>query len=343
MKNFNREQWIVEEYARRRKLLSSQLRLLLLGIILFLVSIFACAYWFPEYVYYSIFLSFFPFVLWACRIWELRKCPACHEKILVSLPNGLDISGNIHVCPHCGVKLTSFPTMPGVMRNRLVSAPMQTHTKAMINPQEYIDRLNWRYACKKFDASRQIPSDTWDALEEALRLSPSSVGLQPWHFIVVDSPEIRARLREISWDQPQVTDASRYVVLCSRRDVDDSDVDSLLDLMRETRGVSEEQLKGTETFMRGYVHGMNPAHKDSWIEAQVHIAVGFLASAAASFHVDSCIIGGMNRIACDEILGLTGGRYRSVVGVALGYRSPEDAYAQDAKVRFSKEQVIEHR
>ncbi|MEG2237361.1 MAG: NAD(P)H-dependent oxidoreductase [Akkermansia sp.] len=219
-----------------------------------------------------------------------------------------------------------------------------TKIKTM-NPQEYIDTLNWRYACKKFNPQAHIDAPTWDALEESLHLSPSSIGLQLWHFIVVDTPALRAQLREVSWGQAQVTDADRYVILCTRRDATTTDVDALLNLINEKRHPSPEKMKGTENFMKGYINGFdgNDDKKQTWLESQVHIALGFLVSAAANLKVDSCVIGGMDRDACDNILGLTNTPYRSLVGVALGYRSQEDEYAQQIKVRFPKNSVIEHR
>lgn len=216
-------------------------------------------------------------------------------------------------------------------------------TDAVITPSEYLAALNWRYACKKFDPTRSIPNETWETLEESLRLSPSSIGLQLWHFLVIDTPDLRAKLREISWNQPQVTDASRYVILCARRDAEDTDVASMIECISSLRSPSPETLQGTQNFMLNYIHSLNPEHKAAWIEAQVHIAVGFLTSAAACLQVDSCIIGGMDRLACDDILGLTDSPYRSVVGVALGFRSRDDDYAGLAKVRYTREHTIEYR
>lgn len=83
----------------------------------------------------------------------------------------------------------------------------------MISPQQYIDGLEWRYACKKFDPRARIEEPVWHALAEGLRLSPSSLGLQLWKFVVVTNRELKERLREVSWNQSQVEDCSHYVVL----------------------------------------------------------------------------------------------------------------------------------
>ena len=84
-----------------------------------------------------------------------------------------------------------------------------------IHPQEILDKLHWRYAVKKFDPSQKISEADWFVLEESLRLAPSSYGLQPWKFIVVQNPEIRATLTPVSWNQTQVQDCSHYVVFAT--------------------------------------------------------------------------------------------------------------------------------
>ena len=194
----------------------------------------------------------------------------------------------------------------------------------MISPEQYVDGLEWRYACKKFDPEARLEQPTWHALAESLRLSPSSLGLQLWKFVVVTNRELKARLREVSWNQSQVEDCSHYVVLCSRRDATRRDVDRYLAQIEFTRRPSAEKMH-------------------AWLDCQVYIAVGFLLSAAAALRVDSCTIGGMDRAKYDEILGLDGTPYRSVVGVALGYRAKDDAYAREAKVRFPAGEVIDIR
>jgi nitroreductase len=84
-----------------------------------------------------------------------------------------------------------------------------------ISDRAILDSLRWRYAVKAFDPTKKIPEATWQALEEALVLSPSSYGLQPWKFLVVTNEQVRAKLRPLSWNQGQITDASHLVVLCA--------------------------------------------------------------------------------------------------------------------------------
>ena len=95
-------------------------------------------------------------------------------------------------------------------------------------PQHLLARLQWRYSTKRFDPNRAIPAETWTALEQALVLSPSSFGLQPWKFVVVDDPALRQKLRKRSWDQAQITDASKLVVFLGLRTMTAADVDRLM-------------------------------------------------------------------------------------------------------------------
>ena len=157
----------------------------------------------------------------------------------------------------------------------------------MISPEQYIDGLEWRYACKKFDPEARLEQPTWHALAESLRLSPSSLGLQLWKFVVVTNRELKARLREVSWNQSQVEDCSHYVVLCSRRDATRRDVDRYLAQIEFTRRPSAEKLASSADFYTSYVEALAPEKMHAWLDCQVYIALGFLLSAAAALRAPS--------------------------------------------------------
>lgn len=212
-----------------------------------------------------------------------------------------------------------------------------------MNTQNIQDSLEWRYATKQFDSSKQIDPATWQILEESLHLAPSSLGLQLWHFIVVDSPDIRSQLRAVSWGQPQVTDASRYVVLCARKDITQNDLEAHIANIANVRHSDIASLKEYLDKMAGLIQTFSPEATRAWLESQVHIALGFILSYAALLKVDTCTIGGLDPQAYDRILGLENSPYHSVVAVALGYRNEEDKYASLPKVRFPKATVIEHK
>jgi nitroreductase len=183
--------------------------------------------------------------------------------------------------------------------------------------------LRWRYATKSFDATKKLPPEVLDALLESLVLSPSSFGLQPWKFIVVDDPALRAQLRAESWDQPQVTDASHFVVLTVRETLTAADVDECLARVAEVRGGGSESLAPLRGMMLGFIGGMDDTGKFVWNSRQSYIALGQLMTCAALLGVDACPLEGISPAGYDAVLGLGGSGYRTVVACALGYRSAD--------------------
>lgn len=209
---------------------------------------------------------------------------------------------------------------------------------------DLVAALNWRYATKQFDPARRIPAADWTALEEALRLAPSSFGIQPWKFLVVETPELRAKLREASWGQSQVTDASHLVVLAVKQAVDAAHLDRYFADTAKTRGVAVESLAGFRKVIDGFVAGKSKAGQlELWSAKQVYIAAGQFMAAAAVLGVDSCPLEGIDPARYDELLGLRGSGWATQLAIAAGYRSAEDKYATAPKVRFPSGEVIERR
>ena len=203
--------------------------------------------------------------------------------------------------------------------------------------------LHWRYATKVFDNSRSIDPTTWSALEEALVLTPSSYGLQPWKFLVIDDPALRADLRPFSWNQSQITDASHLVVLLARRTIAASDLDRLIQATSEARGLPLDQLGFyRDLIQKDLVDGPRSAFIDQWSTNQVYIALGNFMTAAALLEVDTCPIEGFSPPDYDRLLGLEASPYRSAVVCAAGYRAADDKYASLAKVRFKASELVEH-
>src|SRR5580693_6668978 len=112
----------------------------------------------------------------------------------------------------------------------------------LITSEQLLDRLNWRYATKQFDPNRKISAPDWTTLEEALRLTPSSGGLQPWKFVVVTDPAVRAKLRPASYGQAQITDASHLVVFTAKNNFSEADVDAHIRHIAEVQGAPIEAL-----------------------------------------------------------------------------------------------------
>jgi nitroreductase len=212
-----------------------------------------------------------------------------------------------------------------------------------IGTQALSDALHWRYATKKFDAARKIPADQWRALEEAMVLAPSSFGLQPWRFVVVQNPEIRAQLPSLSWGQTQPVDCSHYVVFAQRKGLSVGDVDHFIDRMVEVRGVTRESLEG----YRGFILNFHKAASDqgwldTWSSRQVYIALGQAMAAAGLLGIDSCPLEGIEPAKYDALLGLERDGYSALCGLAFGYRAEDDKHAQLPKVRFAKTDVVKY-
>jgi nitroreductase len=210
-----------------------------------------------------------------------------------------------------------------------------------IPPRQLVDALHWRYDTQKFDASRKIEPEAWNALEEVLVLTPSSIGLQPWKFFVVTNPEVRARLREAAWNQSQVADCSHFVVFAVRKNIGAEHVNRHVDRIVEVRGVERETLgKFGQMAVRNLDAARAEGRLDTWQTHQVYIALGSFMTGAAVLGIDTCPMEGFKPSKFDEILGLTGTAYASTVACAAGFRHPEDKYAMHKKVRFRAEDVI---
>ncbi len=211
-----------------------------------------------------------------------------------------------------------------------------------ISPEKLLASLRWRYATKKFDPTHKIPAATWDALEESLVLTPSSFGLQPWKFLVIQDPGVRANLAAESWHQPQVTQASHYVVLTARTNLNAADIDAWMERMAEVQGSGPEVLAPLKGMIEGFAQAMSHEARHAWNTRQVYIALGQLMTTAAVMGIDACPMEGISAAGYDQLLGLEGSGYATVVGCALGYRAADDKYASIPKARFDRSKVISH-
>lgn len=221
---------------------------------------------------------------------------------------------------------------------------MKTQTvekDGVVSPESLLNRLNWRYATKKFDANRAIPANLWDALEEALVLSPSSYGLQPWKFFVVDDPALRAKLRPVSHGQPQITDAARLVVFAARKELRAGDIERYIARIAQVRGVPASTLEDFKQRMLGML-AKPAAHQQNWVARQVYIALGNFLAAAAALGVDACPMEGIDPAKYDEILGLPEKGYTALVVATAGYRAEDDHHAALPKVRFARSEAVAH-
>ncbi|NNE67548.1 MAG: NAD(P)H-dependent oxidoreductase [Pyrinomonadaceae bacterium] len=211
-----------------------------------------------------------------------------------------------------------------------------------LSNEQLLERLQWRYAVKRFDPARTIGDEDWSTLEEALLLSPSSYGLQPWKFYVVKNPDVKKRLRSHSYDQPQIEECSHLVVIAALKDAQPDDIERYLDRIVEVRNTPRKELE----VLRGMMHGSQKQAREQgalndWSARQCFIALGFLLSSAAILGIDACPMEGFVPNEYDRILGIQDDGYFSVVACALGYRDQnEDWLSNLEKVRYEPDDVF---
>ncbi len=202
-----------------------------------------------------------------------------------------------------------------------------------------IESLNWRYACKKFDPDKKLSDDQLNILLESLRLTPSSYGMQPWKFVLVENPELREKLVAASWKQAQVKDASHLLVLCAPKIVDEAWVDRYLADMAKTRGQEVSELSGFKNMLMS-ITKKTPEAQYTWAKNQIYIALGNLLTVCAELRIDSCPMEGFKSKEYNEILGLEKLGLTSVVVCPVGFRHSDDKYIDLKKVRFPLSELV---
>ncbi|WP_337878768.1 NAD(P)H-dependent oxidoreductase [Rheinheimera sp.] len=204
-----------------------------------------------------------------------------------------------------------------------------------------LDLLNWRYATKKMQASNAVPAERLDYILEAIRLSASSSGLQPYQVLVVTNPEIKAKIRAVAWDQSQVTDSSHLLVFAAWDNYTAERINMMFDLVNEQRGFKNE---GWEAYRQKLLnfYPQRPAQQNFEHAArQAYIGLGSALIAAAEQQVDATPMEGFEPEKVDEILNLAELGLKSVLLLPLGYREAEgDWLVNLKKVRRATEDFV---
>jgi nitroreductase/dihydropteridine reductase len=206
----------------------------------------------------------------------------------------------------------------------------------------FIDKLNWRYATKKFDATKKLSAEQLNTLLDAVQLSPSSAGLQAYRVLVVENPEIKEKLREAARGQQQLTTASHIIVFAAETNLDGEYVKNYIDRIAAIRGIDRANLEAFETNITHNVNIMTEDVKIVWNHKQCYIALGVLLTAAADMGIDACPMEGFEAGKFDEILGLRELGLTTTVIAPIGFRAEDDAFSKAAKVRRPKEELFIH-
>jgi len=196
-----------------------------------------------------------------------------------------------------------------------------------------VESLNWRYATKKFDPNLKISESEMDILLNSLRLSPSSMGLQPYKFFRVIDIDLRKKLKEFSFNQPQISDASELIVFASKTKIAKQEIEQLAKLNSEIRGKDLESEQRQVKRLSTYINKFDKQSLSNWTARQSYIAMGVLLTSAAQLNIDACPMEGIQGREYDRILDLEPLNLRTISVVTLGYRSEEDSYQWEPKVR----------
>ncbi len=203
------------------------------------------------------------------------------------------------------------------------------------------EKLNWRYATKKMDPAKVVSEEKVDKILEAIRLAPTSSGLQPFEVIVVKDPEVRAKIQEIAWNQAQITEGSHLLVFAAWDNYTEDRINHIFDLVNEERGFTNE---GWEAYRQKLLAEYPPRDAQINFEhaaRQSYIGLGLALTAAAFEGVDSTPMEGFDPAALDDILNLKERGLRSVSILPLGYRDADNDWLVNLKkVRRPKEQFV---
>ncbi len=203
-----------------------------------------------------------------------------------------------------------------------------------------LDSLKWRYATKIFDKNKKVSDSDLEEVLEAFRLSASSFWLQPWKIIVVENFELRAKLLQASWNQPQIVDASHLLVLARMENPGEELVERYLDDLVKTRWIKRQDVAWYEDMMKWFLNSKSVDERNLWASRQVNIALGNVLAFLASKQIDACPMEWFDSNAYNEILWLDKLWLFANVVLPIWYRSSEDKYATSPKVRFAKEDIV---
>jgi nitroreductase len=204
----------------------------------------------------------------------------------------------------------------------------------------FINDANWRYATKKFDTSKKVSEKDLETIKEAIRLSTSSYGLQPYKVIIVENHDTRSKLQSAAWGQTQITEASHLLVFANIVNLNESHIDNYFNVLTRKRGIKLEDVRGYADFMKMKISVMKDEEKNTWTAKQTYLALGNLLNIAAELKIDVTPMEGFETEKVNEILGLNKLGLNASLIATIGYRHKEDKTQHFAKVRKSNEELF---
>jgi len=204
-----------------------------------------------------------------------------------------------------------------------------------------IEALNWRYAVKRYK-NTSISEVELEQIMETIRLTPTSLGIQPFKVIRIESPEKRELIKPIFNNQPQSIEASHILVFAAFTELTEEQIEEYMNRISITRNKPVEELEGFKRNILNFTRNMSPTEFIDWAKKQTYIALGMAMSSAAMLRVDSTPMEGFKHGELDLFLDLPAQKLTSSVVLAVGKRdSANDALANAAKVRKSSNEMFE--
>ncbi|WP_299523811.1 NAD(P)H-dependent oxidoreductase [Winogradskyella sp.] len=203
-----------------------------------------------------------------------------------------------------------------------------------------LEKLKWRYATKKFDATKVLSKEQIQTLKEAFNLTALSYGLQTLKMVIVEDREKRKKLVEHSFGQQQVADASHLLILCIQDNIDEVDVDVHFNTVKEIRNTPDAVLEPFKQGLKTTINEMPYDKKIDWATRQAYIALGNLMTVCAVEGIDGCPMEGFIPEEIDKALNLDQYGLSSVLMFPVGYRAEDDMFADLKKVRKSLSETI---
>lgn len=198
---------------------------------------------------------------------------------------------------------------------------------------DIVEKLQWRYATKKFDKDKKLPSVKIELLKNAFNLTATSYGLQPIKLLIIADQEIKDSLIQYTWGKKQVSEASHVLVFCIENLINKSYIKKYYDRVRSIRNTPDEILKKYEDFLIEDFNRKSIEEIHDWATKQAYLAMGNLLTVCAMAEIDACPMEGFIPIEYDKVLGLDERGLKSVLVMPVGYRAEDDIFAGMKKVR----------
>lgn len=207
---------------------------------------------------------------------------------------------------------------------------------------DLIQSLEWRYAAKRMNGSK-VADEKIGRILEAIRLAPSSMGMQPYTVLVIEDEELKKKLRPVAWNQPQIEESSHLLVFAAWDNITPEQIEDFINYTAKVRNMPVESLNDYKDMLLNMAANRSQEENFQWAAKQVYLALGTALVAAASEQVDATPMEGFDPAAADELLGLKEKGLRSISFLPLGYRDAENDWLVTLpKVRREKEKLFIH-